>query len=163
MSDIDQPRIPTGSYPVPMTVKEKGALQRHVNRLLDALAPEPTITRSERPPAAIQQHRAPNGCILQAPNAALSVSWYAESIDEKRLGELQIVLWSGVVSRRGAAQRKDGATIVDQQIVHPVDHPADDAVWRVQDGTVCDSDTLAARCLAQLHEQTLKSPVSAAN
>ena len=160
MSYMDQPSNPTSALrPVPPTFKEKGALQREVNRLLDALAPERTTTRSDRPPVPIQQHRTPNGCILQAANAALSVSWYAEAADEGRLGELQIVLWRGVVSRRGSAQRPDGAAVVKQQVLFPIERPTDSGIWRGDDGTVYDTDALAAHCLAQLHEQMLLTPL----
>src|SRR5678816_4502586 len=58
MSYMDQPSNPTSALrPIPPTFKEKGALQREVNRLLDALAPERTTTRSDRPAVPIQQHR----------------------------------------------------------------------------------------------------------
>jgi hypothetical protein len=135
------------------TSKEKNAVQREVTRLLDRLAPERATTRGDRAPMAIQEHRTPNGCILQAPDAALSVSWYADAADDTRLGELQIVQWRGVVSRRGAVQRPAGATVVRQQVMHPIENAAEGAFWSADDGTTYDTDALAAHCLALLNEE----------
>jgi hypothetical protein len=135
------------------TSKEKNAVQREVTRLLDELAPERATTRGDRLPLAIQQHRTPNGCILQAADAALSVSWYADAADDTRLGELQVVQWRGVVSRRGAAQRPDAASVVRQQVIHPIENPGEGAFWRADDGSMYDTAALTAHCLQLLNEQ----------
>ena len=82
-------------------------MQREVTRLLDELAPESVKPRARNAEAAIQQHRTPNGCILQADAAALSVTWYSEADDQDRVGELQIVLWRGEVSGAGKSLGAD--------------------------------------------------------
>ncbi|HET9426462.1 MAG TPA: hypothetical protein VFO55_13915 [Gemmatimonadaceae bacterium] len=129
-------------------------MQREVNRLLDELAPERTSARSSQPVVApIQQHRSPNGCILQAEAAALSVTWYAVADDQDRVGELQIVLWRGVVSRRGATQAKTPAEVVRQEVLNPIENPTDESVWRSRDGTVYTTAELGAHCLALLEQQ----------
>jgi hypothetical protein len=151
---MDQPTTPgavhRGTLP---TSKEKNAVQREVNRLLDELAPERATTRGDRAPAVVQQHRTPNGCILQAPNAAVSVSWYADAADDSRLGELQIVQWRGVVSRRGSSAKHEAATVVRQQVLHPVERPADACVWHSDDGIDYDTSSLVAHCLELLSSQ----------
>jgi hypothetical protein len=135
------------------TSKEKNAMQREVTRLLDELAPERVNARSSQEGVPVQQHRSPNGCILQAENAALSVSWYAQADDQDRVGELQIVLWRGVVSRRGGAKAKTPAEIIRQEVVNPIERPADESVWCSRDGTLYSTAALAAHCLALLDGQ----------
>jgi hypothetical protein len=150
---MTQPTNPDPHRGTLPTSKEKNAVQREVTRLLDELAPERATTRGDRIPTAVQQHRTPNGCILQATDAALSVSWYADAADDTRLGELQVVQWRGVVSRRGAAQRPDAATVVRQQVMHPIENPGEGAFWRADDGALYDTAQLTAHCLALLNEQ----------
>lgn len=128
-------------------------MQREVTRLLDDLAPERTNARASQPAVAIQQHRSPNGCILQSEAAALSVTWYAEADDQDRVGELQIVLWRGVVSRRGAAKAQAPAEVVRQEVLNPIEHPADESVWCSRTGAVYTTAGLAAHCRALLEQQ----------
>jgi hypothetical protein len=135
------------------TSKERNAVQREVTRLLDELAPERASIRGERPVAPIQQHRTPNGCILQAEAAALSVTWFAEADAQERVGELQIVLWRGVVSRRGSTQSRNPAEVVRQEVVNPIERPTDDSIWCSRDGTVYKTPELAAHCLTLLEQQ----------
>ena len=128
-------------------------MQREVTRLLDDLAPERSNPRATRPVVSVQQHRTPNGCILQADAAALSVTWYAEADDQDRVGELQIVLWRGVVSRRGATQSRNPAEVVRQEVLNPIERPTDESVWRSRDGAVYSTADLSAHCLALLEQQ----------
>jgi hypothetical protein len=145
------PELHRGNLP---TSKEKNAVHREVTRLLDELAPERAPMRTERAPTVIQQHRTPDRCILQAPDAAVTVSWYADAADDTRLGELQIVQWRGVVARRGAATRSEPATIVRQQVVHPMEQALDGGTcWRADDGTLYDTAALTAHCLDLLNSQ----------
>jgi hypothetical protein len=144
---------PKGSRSVPPTLKERNAVQRIVDQLLDELAPERTLKRADRPPVAVEAHRTPSGCVLQGPTEALSVSWFADATDQATLGELQIVLWKGTVSRRGAARPSTNAVVLRELVLRPVERPADDCVWRAEDGTLFDSERLAAHCLALLDEQ----------
>jgi hypothetical protein len=129
-------------------------MQREVVRLLDELAPERATARSTPIAGAVQQTRKPEGCVLQAEDAAISVTWYAEADDQDRVGELQILLWSGVVSRRGAAPSKSPAQVVRQEVLNPIEQPIDGSVWRSRDGTVYTTPALAAYCLALLEQQT---------
>jgi hypothetical protein len=140
-------------WSAPPTAKERGAVQRAVERLLDELAPERATGRAVRPQVAIERHRTPRGCILQATTAAVSVSWFPDAADDAALGELQIVLWRGVVSRPGSAHRVEGATVVRERVLHPVEGGPAAWAWRGDDGTVYDTDTLAAECLAMLEAQ----------
>src|SRR5690349_6374421 len=145
----------------PQTSKEKNAVQREVTRLLDALAPERATARPSRLITAVQQHRTPNGCILQAAEAALSVTWYAEAADRARVGELQVVLWRGIVSRRGSAPSIDPAEVVQREVLNPIERPTDDRIWRSDQGTVYDTAGLAAHCLALLEGQSRATESSA--
>jgi hypothetical protein len=158
---MDEPASPRES---PQTSKEKNAVQREVTRLLDALAPERATARPGRLITTVQRHRTPNGCILQATDAALSVTWYVEAADRGRVGELQVVLWRGVVSRRGAGASLDPAEVVRREVLNPIERPADDCVWRSSDeGTVYDTAGLAAHCLALLEGQALAAESAAIN
>jgi hypothetical protein len=141
------------SRSVPPTLKERNAVQRIVDDLLDELAPERTLKRADRPPVAVEAHRTPSGCVLQGATDALSVSWFADASDQATLGELQVVLWKGTVSRRGATRPSTNAVVVSELVLRPVERPADDCVWRAADGTLFDSESLAAHCLALLEGQ----------
>jgi hypothetical protein len=139
--------------PTPPTAKEKNVVQRAVNALLDSLAPERATTRADRLPAMIEQHRTPTGCVLQAPTAAVSLSWFPDSANDASLGELQVFVWEGIVSRRGSAQRPDGAKVTREFVLRPVERPTDESVWRAEDGTTYNVQQLSAYCLELLNEQ----------
>lgn len=139
----------------PPTAKEKNAVQRAVSGLLDALAPERATTRSSRLPVPVERHRTPTGCVLQAATAALSVSWFPDATTDASLGELQIAVWRGVLSRRGAAPQPEGAVVTRELVVHPIAHAADDCVWRATDGTSYDVQSLAAHCTSLLEDQMI--------
>jgi hypothetical protein len=142
-----------GQRPTPPTAKEKNVVQRAVNALLDALAPERATTRADRVPSTIEQHRTPSGCVLQAATAAVSLSWFPDAANDSALGELQVFVWQGVVSRRGAAPRPEGAKVTSEFVLRPVERPTDECVWRGEDGTTYNVQDLAAHCLALLGEQ----------
>ena len=137
------------SRPTPPTLKERNAVQRSVERLLDELAPEQALRRGERPALPVEPHRTPSGCILQAPAAALSVSWFADATEDPTLGELQIVLWRGTVARRGIPRPVKGAVVAGELVLHPADGLGESA-WKASDGRVFDTEQLAAHCLAML-------------
>ena len=154
MNDSHSPP-PRDERATPPTTKQKAAVQRAVKMLLDLLAPERTTTRTPREAVPIERYRTPNGCVLQAPTAALSVSWFAEGTDIEALGELQAVLWRGVASRRGSAPRPEGAVVVRELNVQPVEDPSGAFMWRTGDGTTYDTEGLAAYCLGLLEAQML--------
>jgi hypothetical protein len=140
------------SRPAPPTVKERNAVQRSVERLLDALAPETALRRGERPSMEIQPHRTPSGCVLQAADVALSVSWFAGATEDATLGEIQVVLWRGTVARRGLAVPAVNATVGGELVLHPIVGPEGEPLWKATDGRTFDSDALAAHCFALLEE-----------
>lgn len=136
--------------PTPPTLKERNAVQRSVERLLDALAPEKALRRGEQPQMPVEAHRTPSGCVLQAPSVALSVSWFADATEHLTMGELQIVLWRGTVARRGIARPPKGAVVESELVLHPVEGANDEALWRANDGREFNSEALAAHCLTLL-------------
>ena len=138
------------SRPTPPTLKERSAVQRSVDRLLDELAPERALRRGDPPQVAVEAHRTPSGCILQAATVALSVSWFADATEDATLGELQVVVWSGTVARRGAARPAQNAVVASELALHPVVDSAHDSIWLASDGRRYDSAALAAHCLALL-------------
>jgi hypothetical protein len=156
MDDPTNPAAPPWSSSP--SAKEKNVVQRAVTALLDELAPEKVLSRGERLRAPVEQHRTPNGCVLQAPTAAVSVSWFADAGNDAALGELHIVVWRGVVSRRGAPPRPEGATIVTELVLRPIERPTTDYVWRAANGTEYDTQSLAAQCLAMLEQQMSAGP-----
>lgn len=135
------------------SAKEKNAVQRSVTALLDALAPEKVLKRGEQIRVPIEEHRKPGGCVLQAPTAAVSVSWFADSGNDKALGELHIVAWRGVLTRRGAPPRREAARQVSEYVLHPIERPTNELVWRATDGTEYDTVSLAAYCIALLEKE----------
>ena len=138
------------SRPTPPTLKERSAVQRSVDRVLDELAPEKALRRGDRLPVPVEAHRTPSGCILQAANVALSVSWFADATEDATLGELQVVVWRGTVARRGIARPTQNAVVVSELALHPVLDAANAATWLAGDGRSFDSEALAAHCLALL-------------
>src|SRR5689334_21859701 len=139
----------------PPTLKSRGVIQRAVTALLDHLAPERGIKLNEKQTGPIEQHRTANGCVLQAEKAALSVSWFSGAANDPSLGELRVVVWRGVVSRRGAPRRKEIATVVSEMIVRPIENAATETVWRAGDGEQYSTPSLAAVCTRLLNQQVL--------
>ena len=136
------------------TAKEKTAVQRSVTALLDALAPERVLKRGDQVRGSIEQHRTPNGCLLQAENAAVSVSWFVDTRAQASLGELHVNVWRGVVSRGGASYRKaETASIVKELVLFPITASVDDCLWQTADGTRFDTAGLASPCMALLETQ----------
>lgn len=151
---MDDPANPSSTpWAAPPTAKERNAVQHAVTALLDELAPEKSITRTGDQPVTVEQHRTPTGCVLQGANAAVSVSWYPDSGEESAFGELDVVVWRGVVSRRGAPPKRGGATIIGELALRPVEDSPGVFVWRAASGETYGTDALAEKCLALLHEQ----------
>jgi len=151
---VDDPTNPAERrWSASPTAKERSAIQRAVTALLDELAPERAPRRVERLSVRIEQHRTPNGCVLQAATAAVSVSWFAEASTDAALGQLNVNVWRGLVSRRGSPARRERATVVKALVLRPIERPSDGCLWRATDGTEYDTASLAAHCLALLEEQ----------
>ena len=142
-------------WQAPSNTKLKSAIQRAVTALLDDLAPERGLKQTEGPRGTIEQHRTPTGCVLQAEKAAVSVSWFAGAGNDPVLGELRVIVWRGVVSRRGAPKRREGATVVSEMVVYPVEDGSTDRVWRSGDGAKYSTAALAAACTKLLNQQIL--------
>jgi hypothetical protein len=138
----------------PTSTKERNAIQRSVTKLLDLLAPERATTRSERAPTRIEPYRTPSGCVLQAPTAALSVSWFPGAASSTDLGELHVVLWRGGVTRRGGGVPRESASVIREWTLRPVELSPVAPRWRDDgDGVVYDVQGLADHCLALLNAQ----------
>ncbi len=145
-------RIP---WIAPPSAKTKNAVQRSVTALLNQLAPEREVKRASPTASRIETHRMPSGCVLQAASAAVSVSWFVTRDGHAALGELQIIVWRGIVSQRGANQK--GATIVSELIFIPVTPSEGACVWKSADGSQCDSSSVAATCMALLEAEIERS------
>jgi hypothetical protein len=136
------------------SAKAKNAVQRSVTALLDQLAPERVLKRVERLEGEVEQHRTPTGCVLQAADCAVSVSWFSDSSKDAALGELNVIVWRGKVTRRGGPRSTKNATIVAELTLRPVEPPSDECLWQAKDdGTRYDTASLAAKCLALLESQ----------
>ncbi len=137
--------------------RNKAAYETHVRAplqaLLDELAPERVLKRVGQVPGRVEQHRTPTGCVLQAADCAVSVSWFADPTKDAVLGELHVIVWRGKVARRGTTRTPKGATIVADLVLRPIEPPADDCLWQATDGTRYDTASLAAKCLALLEAQ----------
>jgi len=151
---MDDPTNPAAvRWSASPSAKERNAVQRAVTALLDELAPERVLGRGPQLRGTVEQHRTPTGCVLQAATAALSVSWFVDTGTDTGFGELHVLAWRGTLSRRGSAQRPDGASIVSELVLHPIERPTTDAVWRATEGTEYDTAALAAHCVRLLEEQ----------
>ena len=137
MTDSANPRALQWSSSA--TAKSKSAVQRSVTQLLDELAPERVLTRVKELKGLVEQHRTPTGCVLQAADCAVSVSWFAEATKEAALGELHVLVWRGKVTRRGHARPAKGATMVADLILRPIEPPTDDCLWLGNDGNRYDT------------------------
>jgi hypothetical protein len=135
------------------SAKAKNAVQRSVTELLDELAPERVLQRVGQVKGAVEQYRTPSGCVLQAADCAVSVSWFADATKEAALGELHIIVWRGKVTRRGTARAPKGATVVADLVLRPIEPPAEDCLWQATDGSRYDTASLAVKCLALLDAQ----------
>lgn len=151
MKDPTEPSGPPRS--AAPTHKAKNAAQRSVTALLDELAPERVLRRIDQLPGPVEQHRSPNGCVLQAADCAVSVSWFPEEAKGATLGELHIIVWRGTVARRGATRDKKGATVVTELVLQPLEPPQEDWLWKGSDDRRYDTASLAAKCLSLLEEQ----------
>jgi hypothetical protein len=141
-------------WAAPPSQKTRNDVKRAVDRLLDALAPERVVKRAPRIPVPVERHRTPRGCVLQAAAAAVSVTWFPDAATDMAFGELQVTAWQGVVSRPGSARREpEGAAVTSETTLVPVEGGRDGWEWRAADGTVYDTDALAAHCAALLEAQ----------
>jgi hypothetical protein len=150
----ESPETTVRGWSTGATAKERSTVQRSVTALLDTLAPERVIKRDNSAPhGPIEQHRTPGGCVLQAEDAALSVSWFPETRSDK-LGELHVNVWRGTVSRGGTSYRKPvRASIVSERVLRPVPGSPGGCIWRADDGSEFDNRALAAHCTALLDAQ----------
>jgi hypothetical protein len=152
MTDSENPRALQWSSSA--SAKTKSAVARSVTQLLDELAPERVVKRVGELKGPVEQHRTPTGCVLQAADCAVSVSWFADATKEAALGELHVLVWRGKVTRRGHTGPAKGATMIADLILRPIDPPAlDECLWQANDGTRYDTASLAAHCLALLEAQ----------
>ena len=148
---------PEAQWNTSPSAKTKNVVQRSVTALLDELAPERVLKRVERLQGEIEQYRTPSGCILQAADCAVSVSWFADGTSESALGELHILVWRGKVARRGTPRSAKNATLVSEFVLYPIEPAVDDFLWRATDGTRYDTASLAAQCLTLLEAQIDKT------
>ena len=146
---------PAPLWKAPPTSKTRNSVQRAVTALLDDLAPERALKRNEDVRLPIEQHRTPTGCVLQAEKAAVSVSWFAATGNDPLLGELRVVVWRGTVARRGAPRRKEGATVVSEMVLRPIEDPSTERVWLANDGSEYSTTNLAALCTRLLDHQVV--------
>ena len=135
------------------SAKAKNAVQRSVTALLDELAPERVLKRVEHLQGPVEQHRTPTGCVLQAADCAVSVSWFSDATKASVLGELRVLVWQGKVTRRGSSHGPKNATVLAELVLHPIEAAADDRLWQANDGARYDTASLAAKCLALLEAQ----------
>jgi len=155
-SMADESESRSAGWNAPRTSKERNAVQRSVTKLLDVLAPERATSRAERAPVQVEPYRTPSGCVLQAPTAALSISWFPGAASDPDFGELHVVLWRGGVTRRGGGVPRESASVIREWTLRPVELSPDAPRWREDgDGTVFDIQGLADHCRALLNEQVL--------
>ena len=145
------------------STKQRTAVQRMVRGLLDSLAPERPPARAGKPQPEVQLLRSARGCILQTDVRAVSVSWFPVTESSAALGELQVIVWDGVVARPGSANRAtSGAVSLGETLLRPAEVEGEAWVWRTADGAVWDTPTLVARCHALLTDDSGSTLLAAA-
>lgn len=154
MGEPDEMEAPAGIPAAAPTVKARNAAQQEVTRLLDALAPERAAHRLGAKGNDVERFRMPRGCVLQAKDGAVTVSWFADSAQGAELGELQIVRWRGTVSHPGSSTRMAGAQAEEEMVLRPVDNGPGGMQWRATDGTSYSTEKLAAHCTTLLERWT---------
>jgi hypothetical protein len=149
----EESEAPSGLPAAAPTVKARNAVQQEVSRLLDALAPERAAHRMGVKANDVERFRTPRGCVLQAKDGAVTVSWFPDSAQGAELGELQIVRWRGVVSHPGSSKRTAGAQAEEEMALRPIDKTGE-MQWRATDGTTFSTEALAMHCAAMLERWT---------
>jgi len=135
------------------SARERAAAQRAVNALLDLLAPEQMQTRREKKLERIERHRSPFACVLQGPTAAISLNWFPDATVDKGLGELHVLSWEGVVSRRGSPAARSGARLISELVLRPIFVGTEECVWEDAQGVRSATAALAIQCEKRLEEQ----------
>lgn len=154
MGGPDEIDAPEGAFEAPPTIKARNAVEQEVGRLLEALVPERAAHRMGAKTNEVERFRMPRGCVLQARDGAVTVSWFPDSAQGAELGELQVVLWRGTVSRPGSSQRASGAQVMEEMVLRPGESPMGGMVWRTADGKTLSTDALAAHCATLLERWT---------
>ena len=154
MGGPDDLDVPEGPPEGPPTLKARNAVQQEVGRLLDVLAPERAAHRVGTTTNEVDRHRMPRGCVLQAAAGAVTVSWFPDSAQGAELGELQVVAWSGTVSRPGSSARASGAQVLEEMVLRPGGSSMAGMIWRATDGTTFSTAALAAHCATLLGRWT---------
>ena len=149
----DTPKSTQVQWSSAPSAKSRTSVQKSVTALLDALAPERVQERLGRSTARIEQHRTPTGCVLQAADAALSVSWFAENTKDAAFGELHVLVWKGTLTRRGMSRTPRQATMVSEMVLLPIEPRTDDFAWLASDGQRFDNASLAAHCVSLLERE----------
>ena len=153
LKDPDQPRV--NQWSASPNAKTRNAVQRSVTALLDALAPERVLKRVEPLEGSVEQHRTPTGCVLQAADCAVSVSWFADATKKSPHGELHILVWRGKVARRGSPRSPKNAKLLTELVLVPIEPPVEDCIWESTDGARYDTASLAAHTVSLLEAQIL--------
>lgn len=135
------------------SAKAKIAVQRSVTALLDELAPERALRGLEKFTGPVEQQRKPAGCVLQAADCALSVSWFTDRSEASPHGELHVLVWRGKVARRSISPNAKAATLASELVLRPIEPPTDECLWQSADGSRYDTAALATKCLALLEAE----------
>ena len=56
-------------------------------------------------------------------------------------------MWRLPPSRPGSSERSEGAKLIEELVLRPVESRAGGLVWRTEDGTVFTTQSLVAHCL----------------
>lgn len=149
----DSPKTTPVRWSSAPSAKSRTSVQKSVTALLDALAPERVQERLGRSSARIEQHRTPTGCVLQAADCALSVSWFAENTKDAAFGELHVLIWKGTLTRRGMSRTPKQATMMSEMVLLPIEPRTDELAWLAGDGRRYDNASLAAHCVSLLERE----------
>ncbi|HTR77897.1 MAG TPA: hypothetical protein VMH39_07290 [Gemmatimonadaceae bacterium] len=86
-----------------LTPPERASALREPERLMDSIdasLPRRNEDKTDRsdPVVGRRVYRVPGRCIIQAEEQAVSVSWFPSRDGDPRGGELQVVIWDGIIA-----------------------------------------------------------------
>lgn len=86
-----------------LTPPERASALREPERLMDSIdasLPKRNEDKPEKvdPTVGRRVYRVPGRCIIQAEEAAVSISWFPSRDGDPRGGELQVVKWNGIIA-----------------------------------------------------------------
>ncbi len=132
---------------------------REVGRLVEGVRGAFATTSSTKEPGAPDVQVSPDRCVVQYGPVALTVGWLRRPPDTPDVGELLVMIWRGVIARRGAFRDPERGVATTRTATVLFEHSfvaaaADEASWIWRPATAAEggfpSTDLAQWCVDKL-------------